>query len=39
MNEIWVNRLTAGTKAWEDVPAFRKNAIKGLLLERVKMKL
>ncbi len=24
MNEIWTNRLIAGTKAWTDVPEIRR---------------
>ena len=35
MNEIWANRLVAGTKAWTDVPASRKNAVKEVLRGRV----
>lgn len=35
MNEIWANRLVAGTKAWSDVPASRKNAVKEVLRGRV----
>lgn len=35
MNEIWANRLVAGTKAWKDVPASRKNAVKAVLRGRV----
>ncbi len=35
MNEIWANRLVAGTKAWADVPASRKNGVKAVLRGRV----
>lgn len=35
MNEIWANRLIAGTKTWAQVPASRKNGVKMVLLERV----
>lgn len=35
MNEIWANRLVAGTKAWGDVPPSRKNAVKEVLRGRV----
>lgn len=35
MNEIWANRLIAGTKVWSQVPASRKNGVKAVLLERV----
>lgn len=35
MNEIWANRLVAGTKAWENVPASRKNGVKTVLAGRV----
>ena len=35
MNEIWANRLIAGTKTWSQVPASRKNGVKAVLLERV----
>lgn len=35
MNEIWANRLIAGTKTWAQVPASRKNGVKAVLLERV----
>ena len=35
MNEIWANRLIAGTKVWAQVPASRKNGVKSVLLERV----
>lgn len=35
MNEIWANRLVAGTKEWADCPASRKNAVKAVLAGRV----
>ena len=35
MNEIWANRLAAGTKVWADVPATRKSAVKDVLRSRV----
>ena len=35
MNEIWANRLIAGTKTWAQVPSSRKNGVKAVLLERV----
>ena len=35
MNEIWANRLVAGTKTWAEVPASRKNAVKDVLRSRV----
>lgn len=35
MNEIWANRLVAGTKVWDEVPASRKNAVKAVLAGRV----
>lgn len=35
MNEIWANRLTAGSKAWEHVPEARKEAVKAVLRRRV----
>lgn len=36
MNEIWVNRLVAGTQSWEKVPATRREAVKAILAQRVK---
>ena len=33
--EIWANRLIAGTKAWIQVPAPRKNGVKNELKNRV----
>ena len=35
MNEIWANRLIAGTKAWDEVPDSRKDGVKVVLAERV----
>ncbi len=35
MNKIWANRLVAGTKVWEDVPASRKNGVLEELRNRV----
>lgn len=35
MNRIWANRLEAGTKTWEEVPASRKAAVKAILAEDV----
>lgn len=35
MNEIWANRLIAGTKTWAEVPAPRKNSVKAVLASRV----
>lgn len=35
MNEIWANRLVAGTKSWEEVPASRKSGVKAVLVGRV----
>ena len=31
MNRIWANRLEAGTKTWEEVPASRKAGVKTVL--------
>ena len=36
MNEIWANRLAAGTKTWAEVPASREDAVKDVLRGRVK---
>lgn len=36
MNEIWANRLAAGTQTWEKVPASRKETVKAILAQRVK---
>lgn len=35
MNEIWANRLAAGTKQWNEVPASRRVAVKAVLASRV----
>lgn len=35
MNEIWANRLAAGTKTWDEVPVSRKGAVKAVLVSRV----
>lgn len=35
MNEIWANRLIAGTKAWAELPSLRKNGVKAVLQQRV----
>ncbi len=35
MNEIWANRLAAGTKAWTEVPAARRSGVKEVLAGRV----
>ena len=35
MNNIWANRLIAGTKNWDEVPASRKDGVKAVLAERV----
>lgn len=35
MNEIWANRLAAGTKQWNEVPASRRVAVKAVLAGRV----
>lgn len=35
MNEIWANRLVAGTKKWAEVPSSRRTAIKAVLAGRV----
>lgn len=35
MDRIWANRLEAGTKTWDDVPAKRKTAVKAILWEDV----
>lgn len=35
MNEIWANRLAAGTKVWVNVPDSRKGAVKKVLAGRV----
>lgn len=35
MDKIWVNRLIAGDKIWDNVPANRKNTVKAVLAQRV----
>ncbi len=35
MNEIWANRLVAGTKTWDKVPAPRRKSVKAVLAARV----
>lgn len=35
MNEIWANRLIAGTKTWAEMPASRRTAVTEILQERV----
>lgn len=35
MNKIWANRLIAGTKTWDQVPASRKDAVMEELKSRV----
>jgi hypothetical protein len=35
MDKIWANRLVAGTKTWEQVPASRKDAVLAELRSRV----
>ena len=35
MNKIWANRLIAGTKTWNQVPASRKDAVLAELKGRV----
>lgn len=36
MAKIWANRLIAGTKTWDDVPATRKDSVLVELRSRVK---
>lgn len=36
MNEIWANRLIAGTKTWDIVPDVRRDGVKAVLKNRVK---
>jgi uncharacterized protein (UPF0147 family) len=33
MAKIWANRLIAGTRTWDEVPASRKPAVKEILEE------
>lgn len=35
MDKIWANRLVAGTKTWEQVPASRKSGVMEELRTRV----
>lgn len=35
MNKIWANRLIAGTKTWDQVPASRKDGVLEELKQRV----
>ena len=35
MDKIWANRLVAGTKTWDQVPASRKDAVLAELRDRV----
>ncbi len=35
MNKIWADRLIAGTKTWDEVPASRKPAVNEILLDYV----
>lgn len=35
MNAIWANRLVAGTKTWEEVPASRRAGVQEELESRV----
>jgi hypothetical protein len=35
MVEIWANRLSAGTKTWDEVPSKRKTAVLAELKRRV----
>ena len=35
MNNIWANRLIAGTKVWDEVPDNRRAGVKAVLLDRV----
>jgi len=35
MEKIWANRLVAGTKTWDEVPAARKSGVKLELARRV----
>lgn len=37
MAKIWVNRLIAGTKTWDDVPTNRKAAVLAELADRVEI--
>lgn len=35
MNEIWANRLVAGTKTWAELPTSRRSGVKAVLAKRV----
>jgi len=35
MEKIWANRLVAGTKTWDEVPASRISGVKAELASRV----
>lgn len=35
MDRIWANRLVAGTKTWEEMPASRRAGVKRELAKRV----
>lgn len=35
MNAIWANRLIAGTKTWDEMPASRQKGVKAELADRV----
>ena len=35
MNVIWANRLVAGTRTWDEVPASRREGVKEELADRV----
>lgn len=35
MNEIWANRLIAGTQTWDKVPEARKEAVRAILEKRL----
>ena len=35
MNNIWANRLIAGTRVWAEVPESRKEAVAAILRTRV----
>lgn len=34
MNEIWANRLIAGTKTWAELPVVRQSGVKSILAAR-----
>ncbi len=35
MNEIWANRLIAGTKTWAEMPVSRQKGVRAVLAGRV----